>query len=995
MAFRFGLRSKLLLALIGTTLLIVPLAGLIDWQILDGLRSRMSDEHLWKAGHLNAMYAEAVVERDLTLARQMAQSTTVAAWLASENDGKLRAAALARADEFRQDFRGHLLFMTPAQSGNYYFEDDQQSFSQAQRHHLDPDAAADRWFYQLLRQADGYTIGVRHDPHSGMTKMWLNVVVRQADGRPLGVVGTGIDPHELVDQMPLSVVEAGADDTVDESPDGLVVHHEPGLTPIMVDSEGRIQIQDERTQAAPSLGGKAKANLFDLLGGSEDVARIRAAMARARANPGEVELFPAWLAGRAQRVALVWLPSLHWYALTAMDIGSSRILDNNAVLRLALPTLGVFFLAALLFLIAVGMLVTRRLEALGKAAAASFKEGEIDAAGLARVKRFAVDYPGDQIGQLGATLGNVLDEIGRHQKSLRVTGLVIEHSQSAVIILDNDRHIIQVNPAAVGLYGYAAAELLGDNLGKLRHPLQSADFYERAWNQVASTGSWQGEAMALRKDKGPFAVWHQITALKDGDGRISHFVFISTDLSERKAIESRLHDLTYFDSLTKLPNRMMFLEHLAGVMETREDRQALSVIVLDIDRFRVINDAVGARRGDGLLQAFAKRLSAAKAEVEVVARLSIDQFAVLLPRSGADQAAWRTRQLLETLCGIYSLERGDVSTTLAATAGVSVFPDDAEAADALLDQATTAARFAKDAGERGGLRFFTREMNAHIHERLALEAELRKALADGDQLFLVYQPQVDLDNHRIVGAEALIRWKHPQRGIIPPVLFIPIAEESGLILEVGAWVVREAVRQGACWQQAGLDLRVAVNLSARQFSQSSLPGQIRAILDETRLAPHLLELEITETSLMNDVDQATAHLENLSRLGVQIALDDFGTGYSSLSYVQRFVLHRLKIDQSFVRDLGISSATAIVNTIIDLARNLGLKVIAEGVETPEQLNHLVAMKCDEYQGYHCSHPVLASEIPDIIADWEYARAALSHLPAGENPAPDDPAGPEE
>jgi diguanylate cyclase (GGDEF)-like protein/PAS domain S-box-containing protein len=969
MAFRFGLRCKLMLALIGTSLLIVPLAGLIDWQTLNGLRARLGDEHLWTAGHLHAQLARAVVERELALAKQMAQSKAVTAWFANEDDSKLRMEALARAGEYRQDFRDHLLFLVPARSGNFYFEDEQQPFSQTPRHRLDPGAKEDRWFYELLRKPEGYTINVQHDPHSGLTKVWLNVAVRQPDGKPLGIVGTGIEANQLLDGTPLGIVGTGV--ALDELLDRFAVHHEQGLMPMIVDSQGLIQVRMDPTasvaDAAYNLGSEAKANLFNLLGSEQDTALVRDAMAEARARPGEVELFTTRLEGRPQRIAIVWLAELQWYTLTAIDLGASRILDNNDVLRLALPTLGIFFLATLLFMLAIGKLVTRRLEALDNAAAESLKDGQVDLAGLARVERFATDNAGDQIGQLGITLSNVLNEIGRHQESLRVIGLVIEQSQDSIIILDRDKRILQVNPATSRFYGYSTAELLGENLRILRHPIQSADFYERVWDQVRTTGAWQGEAVAPRKDKGPFAVWHKITALKDGDGSISHFVFISIDLSERKAAESRVHDLTYFDPLTRLPNRMMFLEQLAGVMDTRDDSQALSVVVLDIDRFRVINDAVGARRGDELLQAFAKRLGAAKAEVEIVARLSSDQFAVLLPHAGADQAAWRTRQLLETLCGTYSLERQAVATAISLTAGISVFPDDAEAADALLDRAITAARFAKDAGEGGGLRFFTREMNAHVHERLTVEAELRKALADGDQLFLVYQPQVELDDRCIIGVEALIRWQHPELGIISPALFIPIAEESGLILKIGDWVLKKAVCQGAEWQQMGLNLRVAVNLSARQFKQANLPAQVKAILDAALLPPHLLELEITETSLMDNVDQATAQLKALSQLGVQIALDDFGTGYSSLSYVQRFTLHRLKIDQSFVRDLGTPGATAIINTIIGLARNLGLRAIAEGVETPEQLEYLIGMKCDEYQGYHCSRPVPASEIPGIIA----------------------------
>jgi EAL domain-containing protein (putative c-di-GMP-specific phosphodiesterase class I) len=329
---------------------------------------------------------------------------------------------------------------------------------------------------------------------------------------------------------------------------------------------------------------------------------------------------------------------------------------------------------------------------------------------------------------------------------------------------------------------------------------------------------------------------------------------------------------------------------------------------------------------------------------------------------------------------VYSLEGEFATITL--SAGIAVCSNPDESGETLLDHATQAARFAKMANSKGEFRFFTNEMNAHIHERFMLEGDLRRALQEGGQLFLLYQPQVDLTTHQVIGVEALVRWRHPIQGVLSPVQFIPVAEESGLILALGEWVLRAAITQAAEWQQAGAPLRMAVNLSAVQFNQIQLVEQVQDVLAEAKLSPKLLELEITETSLMDNVPQAISHLKKLSELGVQLALDDFGTGYSSLSYVQQFALNRLKIDQSFVRDLTAENAPdsnpenresnpgkaarTIVSAIVGLAHNLGLEVIAEGVETAAQLDCLVRMECDEYQGFFCSPPVAADEGPGII-----------------------------
>jgi diguanylate cyclase (GGDEF)-like protein/PAS domain S-box-containing protein len=959
MAVRLGLRAKLLLALFGASLLTIVLAGLAGWQMLDKLRNRMGDDYLRASSGLNAELTQEMIGSQLSMSLQMAQSNKIKAWLADENNSKLRADALAKAEEYRNNFRDHSWFMAPTGSGNFYYNDDRHPVSGEPRYRLTPDDRDAQWSYRTQRQRSGYTINVQENPYIDTIKIWLNVTVRQADGKPLGVVGTGIELGRFLDEF--------------------ASRREQGLTPIVIDNEGFIRIHMDRSliafDSAVNEGDEMRPTLFNLLGSRQDIATARRAMNRARNNPGNAELFSVQLEGHQQRVAVVWLSELQWHVLTAIDLDASRILTRSDVLGLALPVLGMALVAALLFLFAVNRLVNRRLLMLGTAAAESFADGRINSEKLARVTDFANKNAGDEIGLLGATLSNLLEEIGSHQETLSIAGLVIEHSPNAIIVADDQERILQANPATTRIYGYSVAELIGQKLDIFRHPDRAADFHARIWNQVITVGRWRGETLDLRQDKEPIAMWHQMTALRDGSGRISHFIIISNDLSERKEVETRLHDLTYLDVLTGLPNRRMFLEQLGGVMNNaRLEGRELALIVLNVDHFRTINESIGVDHGDELLQAIARRLSAEKDEGEMISHLSVDEFAVLLPGCGADQAARRAQQLLERLCGAYSLEMRSTAVTISLTVGISVFPHDADTGDVLLSQAATANRFAKYADGRGEFRFFTRDMNLRAHEHFVIDADLRKALADGGQFFLLYQPQVDLDDHQVVGVEALIRWKHPELGIISPAQFIPIAEESGLILEIGDWVLKEAVRQGAQWQRMGLNLRVAVNLSARQFKQADLPAQVKAVLDAEHLAPHLLELEITETSLMDNVEQATAHLESLSQLGVQIALDDFGTGYSSLSYVQRFVLHRLKIDQSFVRDLGVSGAIAIVNTIIDLARNLGLKVIAEGVETPEQLDYLVNMKCHEYQGYYCSRPIPATDILGIIASQRQAVA---------------------
>lgn len=669
------------------------------------------------------------------------------------------------------------------------------------------------------------------------------------------------------------------------------------------------------------------------------------------------------------------------YLYLEYDLGVAKDLARwEAGRRFLVIGAGIALLCLLLWAV-LDRLVARRLQALSDAARA-FDGGRAKAEALAQLPK-----PGrDEIGRLSAALAGMMDEIGRHQEtlaasnaalsreiderrqaeaSLRLAAQVIASSNDAIMITDAEHRIIRVNPAFTRINGYEADEVVGKPPAMLRSSRHEGAFYERMWQEAEIRGMWQGEVWHTRKGGEQIALWHSVTTLRDSAGRLTHYVIVSSDLSRYKEAEERIRFLANFDLLTGLPNRVMLQERLhRSIEEAAFDREELALILLNVDRFQAVNDSLGPGAGDELLQAIAARLSAAIQEGEMAARMGADEFAVLLPRCGVDRAAWRAQQLLGDLCRRYDLSTQPVEVTV--TAGISLFPHDTRDGAGLLRDADAAARHAKEA-ERGGFRFFAPEMNAQALDRFALENDLRHALAAG-QLFLAYQPQVEVAGGRVVGVEALVRWQHPEKGLISPARFIPVAEESGLILSLGDWVLKEATRQTARWQEQGLDLRVAVNLSALQFRQSQLPTQVKAALEEAGLAAHRLELEITESTLMDNTEQAISHLWELSDMGVQLAIDDFGTGYSSLAYLKRFPLQRLKIDQAFVRDLSTdANDAAIVTAIVGLARSLGMQVTAEGVETAEQLAYLADLSCDEYQGYYCSRPIPAGDIPEVVA----------------------------
>jgi diguanylate cyclase (GGDEF)-like protein/PAS domain S-box-containing protein len=557
----------------------------------------------------------------------------------------------------------------------------------------------------------------------------------------------------------------------------------------------------------------------------------------------------------------------------------------------------------------------------------------------------------------------------RTEKSLRLREKVIEVSSNAIIICSAeapDYAIEYVNPAFESITGYRADEVVGKSLRTLQGASQDHQNIEEI--SAALRERREGHAVLRNYRKDGSGYWNDlfISPVRDDGGEIVNFVVAQYDISAIMRYEAELEFQARHDALTGLANRNLLTERLErAIGSARHSNTELWVVFVDLDRFKFVNDTLGHEAGDALLKVLAERLKLAVREADTVARMGGDEFVLVLPEGASRDASLQVidniMQAVATPLMIQSHE-----FYLTCSVGIAAYPSDGGSADVLTKHADIAMYRAKELG-RNTYQFYTAAMSERTLERLEIEADLRHAL-ERNELSLHYQPQIDLGGANIVGMEALLRWHHPRHGMIAPSRFIALAEEMGLIIPIGAWVLRAACEQAKAWQTAGLgQLRIAVNLSPRQFTQKGLAQSIAAILAETGLDARYLELELTESMVMTDVDHAITILRELKHLGVQIAIDDFGTGYSSLSYLRRFPIDVLKIDQSFVRDITLEEdGAAIVRTIISLAHSLRLKVVAEGVETPAQLAYLRAHACDQVQGYLFSRPVPAADFELMI-----------------------------
>ncbi len=584
-------------------------------------------------------------------------------------------------------------------------------------------------------------------------------------------------------------------------------------------------------------------------------------------------------------------------------------------------------------------------------------------------------------------IGTIQDITERKQaeealaRASRQNELILNSAVEGIYGLDLDGNTTFINPAAAEMIGWESGDLIGKRQHDILHhsradgspypreecPIYAA-FKDGTTQHVESEVFW-------RKDGTSFPVEYASTPIFDEQGELAGAVVSFSDITERREAEETIRHLAYHDGPTNLPNRALFQDRLdIALAQARRRERLLAVLYVDLDRFKSVNDSAGHDAGDTVLRIAAERLSAIVRDGDSAARVGGDEFTLLLSEiAGEEDAVAVAQRVLEAFRASFVVDNRNFYVT--ASIGIALFPSDGEDAESLLRSSDEAMYRVKDNGGNNYL-LCTKDMNVGISKRLAVEADLRSGLMRGE--FVVhYQPQVDIDTGQIVGTEGLVRWQHPELGLTLPTDFIPVAEATGLIVPLGHWVLRAACAQNAAWQEAGLPpMRIAVNLSARQFQQRNLLDMVSGALQEARLDPRHLQLEITEGVAMQDAELATSVLTDLRKIGVQIAIDDFGIGYSSLDYLKRFPINALKIDRSFVRDVTTDPHdSAIASTIIAMAHALKLNVIAEGVETDEQLTFLRERRCNEFQGYHCSRPIPADKLEELLRQSAFAAAS--------------------
>ena len=552
------------------------------------------------------------------------------------------------------------------------------------------------------------------------------------------------------------------------------------------------------------------------------------------------------------------------------------------------------------------------------------------------------------------------------EQRLRQSAIVFESTAEGVFITDSEANILDTNRAFTEITGYERSEALGADPKILKSGRHDENFYHDMWHSINETGRWRGEIWNRRKDGSLYPAWLTISSVLNGEGKLTNYVAVFSDISSVKHSQEQMVYLAHHDALTGLPNRLLFHARLDHALKHAErNHSMLAVIFLDLDRFKNINDSLGHPAGDTLLKQVAKVLVHSVRLNDTVARIGGDEFVMVLENiREVENAAKAAEKLMLAFTKPFALEGQEIHVS--ASMGISIYPRHGEDASTLLRNADAAMYRAKEEG-RNTYQFYTRQLTKIAYERVLLENNLRRAL-ELDELRLLFQPQVDLHTGHIVGAEALVRWQHPELGIVSPAKFIPVAEDCGLIHIIGNWVLHTACAKAEQWLKNGLDFgHIAVNVAGRQLQRGGVVNSVKAALDQSGLSLSMLELEVTENFIMREAEHAIDQLEALRKLGVVLAIDDFGTGYSSLSYLKRLPINKLKIDQSFVHDIPADpNDMAISNAVIALGKSLQMTVIAEGVETEEQAQFLRKAGCHEAQGYLYSRPVTAEKFEVLL-----------------------------
>ena len=555
------------------------------------------------------------------------------------------------------------------------------------------------------------------------------------------------------------------------------------------------------------------------------------------------------------------------------------------------------------------------------------------------------------------------------QERLRQAAVVFDCTREGVLVSDRRGVIVHVNRALVEITGYPVEEVLGRRPNMFKSGRHGPEFYQTIFKSLEQSGEWHGEIWNRRKSGEIYPQWQTVRSITDDKGQVSHYVAVFSDISAIKNSQTELARLVHHDPLTDLPNRLLFTDRTEQTLASAQRHQTgCALLMIDLDHFKIINDSLGHNVGDLLLKAVAERLLRVFGKGFTVARLGGDEFAVLVDSCAqTSQAAGLAQQVLEVMKGPFDVDKHQLF--ISASVGISVFPSDALNAEQLLRNADSALFKAKSSG-REGYALYTEELTAHAQYRIEVASDLRRAL-EQHELRVYYQPVHDLKSSRLIGVEALVRWEHPLRGLLSPGEFIPIAERTGLIAEIDAWVLEQACWQMVQWQAAGVELSfVAVNISSRLFARPELFSLVSTVLADTGMDAALLELEVTESAVMDNSQVALEQMHRLRALGLRLAIDDFGTGFSSLLRLKRLPVQKLKIDQGFVAGLpGDNDDVAIVRAVIALGQSMGLQVHAEGIEQVEQAQFLLDLNCNLGQGYWFGRPVPARDL-----DWQRAPA---------------------
>lgn len=561
-----------------------------------------------------------------------------------------------------------------------------------------------------------------------------------------------------------------------------------------------------------------------------------------------------------------------------------------------------------------------------------------------------------------ASLTAIAIERYKASENLRMSALVYEHSTDAVFITDSANRIVQVNPAFTRISGYSIEEIHGQDPHVLSSGRHDKHFFEEMWRSLIENDSWEGEIWNRKKDGTIYLQWESITLLRDADGMIARHIAVFTDITERKKAQEMISKQANYDTLTNLPNRNLFLDRLEQTIKKAQRRHIqFALLFVDLDNFKSVNDSLGHQQGDRLLTMVARRLTSCVRESDTVSRLGGDEFTVLLhdihDLSDINNTA---SKILEQLRRPYRLSE-DI-TIISASIGITVYPNDATDQDNLIRNADQAMYAAKKNG-KDTYHYFTASLQAETERKLYLRDQLRQAI-NAHQFELYYQPIYDSASKKIIKAEALVRWHHPEEGLLSPIEFIAVAEQMGLIVPLGEWIFREACRQTSVWKKIYGDSapNISINKSTQEFLQDDCAQRTLLIIEETGLSADNIIIEITESLLMDENSSALNNLQQFKQAGVKVAIDDFGTGYSSLGYLRRFPVDLIKIDRAFIAELEHNSGDrALVNAIISMAKSLGIMVVAEGIESQWQYDWLIAHECEYIQGYYIGRPLPADE----------------------------------